>query len=206
MIKVLNYEIEDCPIIEEALTHSSFSSVNYERLEFLGDSILDFVVASILFKRENLNEDELTRSRANIVDEEALSIAFDKLNLAQYVRLGKACTKITRAMKCDMYESVTASIYLLYGLDECITFIKKTLNFEPDDHKDYKTAFQEYAQKYKKSFNYNLDKTEGPAHDLSFYVSLYIEGEHISSAVASSKVAAEKLCAKQALEKFKDKE
>jgi len=206
MVKILDYEFDNSELLEQALTHSSFSNVNYERLEFLGDSILDFVVADILFKNKKLKEDELTRTRSNIVSEESLSVVFDSLNLEQYVKIGKSCNKITRAMKCDMYESVTATIYLTYGLDACIDFISKTLNFSSGDEKDYKTKFQEYAQKYKKEFYYKLDKTTGPAHDLTFYVSLYLDNVCVATASSNSKSSAEKLCAKLVLNKLINKE
>lgn len=189
-------------IIESALTHSSYSSNNYERLEFLGDSILDFLIADILYKTEHYAEDELTRARASIVSEESLCDVFDKLNIEHMIKLGKSCPHLTKAIKGDIVEAIVASIYLESNLETCKNFVLKNFNMSPNEQKDYKTLFQEYAQKYKLDFAYELIKTEGPAHDLTFYISLKIDGREVSSANAKSKIEAQKLCAKIALEKL----
>lgn len=197
------YEFKNQNLIDMALTHSSFSAKNYERLEFLGDSILDFLVADILFENKKLKEDELTRARANLVSETALCKVFEKLELENKIKVGKSCRAITNAIKGDIVESIVATIYLESGLDACKKFILTNFDLSIKQEKDYKTSFQEYAQKYKYNFKYVLDKTEGPAHDLRFYISLYVNEEHIASACAKSKSLAEKECAKIALEKFK---
>lgn len=197
------YEFKNQKTLSQALSHSSFSSQNYERLEFLGDSILDFLIADILYANKKLKEDELTRARANIVSEESLCKVFDKLNLKEFVKLGKSCKILTKAIKGDIVESIVATIYLESGLNACKEFIKNNFDMSVNQNKDYKTAFQEFAQKFKHKFEYTLDKTEGPAHNLVFYVSLYVNGEVVASAVAKSKADGEKECAKKALEKFK---
>lgn len=201
MIKIGGYEFKS-DIVFTALTHSSYSSNNYERLEFLGDSILDFLIADYLYKSENYKEDELTRARASIVSEENLSKVFDSLNIKPLVKLGKSCLLVTRAIKCDIVESVIACIYLESGLDACKNFILNNFNMHPSEKKDYKSLLQEYAQKNKYEFGYTLEKTIGPAHNLTFYVNLHINNEIVASASAKSKAEAEKLCAKIALEKF----
>ena len=121
MTKIGGYEFKTS-LIDTAFTHSSKSAENYERLEFLGDSILDFLIADILYKNNNLKEDELTRSRANIVSEENLSKVFDSLNLQKMVKLGKSLKVVTKAIKCDVLESVIATIYLESGLNACQKF------------------------------------------------------------------------------------
>ena len=193
-------------LINTALTHSSFSSINYERLEFLGDSILDFLIAEILYKSLNYKEDELTRARANIVSADNLSKIFDRLNIEHMVKLGKSCPYVTKAIKCDIVESVIACVYLESSLDNCIKFINNNFNLNPSERKDFKTEFQEYAQKNKFQYNYVLIKTTGPSHNLTFYVGLLVNNKKISSATAKSKAEAEKNCAKIALEYFKNKE
>lgn len=201
MIKIGEYEFKS-NIISTALTHSSYSSNNYERLEFLGDSILDFLIADYLYKSENYKEDELTRARASIVSEENLSKVFDVLNIEPLVKLGKSCPLVTRAIKCDIVESIIACIYLESGLDACKNFILNNFNMHPSEKKDYKSLLQEYAQKNKYEFGYVLEKAIGPAHNLTFYVNLHINNEMVASASAKSKAEAEKICAKIALEKF----
>lgn len=198
MTKIGEYSFKT-DIIETALTHSSFSSNNYERLEFLGDSILDFLIADILYKAEDFKEDELTRARASIVSEESLSKVFDNLNIEHFVKLGKSCPYVTRAIKCDIVESIVACIYLESGLEECKNFILQNFNLQPSQKKDFKSLLQEYAQKNKYTFSYELEKTTGPAHDLTFYVNLVINNKIIASANAKSKSEAEKMCAEIAL-------
>lgn len=193
-------------IITKALTHSSYSEDNYERLEFLGDSILDFLIADILYKIDGYREDELTRARANIVSEDNLSKVFDYLNIENLVKLGKSCPYVTKAIKCDIVESIIACIYLESGLDGCKDFIKNNFNLHPSEKKDYKSLFQEYAQKEKLNFNYKLDKTVGPAHNLTFYISLIVNEKIVATASAKSKAEAEKLCAEQAFKNLNDKE
>lgn len=193
------YTFKNTNNLEIALTHSSYSFANYERLEFLGDSILDFLIADILFKNKNLTEQELTRARSNIVSEENLCSIFDTLKIKDGVRLGKSLKNITKAIKGDIVESIIGAIYLESGLDACKKFIKQNFNLEVHQNKDYKTLFQEYAQKHKYKFEYVLVKTEGPAHKLIFYIDLYVNGNKTASAKASSKIEAEKECAKMAL-------
>ena len=133
-------------LIKTALTHSSFSSKNYERLEFLGDSILDFLIADILYKNSKYKEDQLTRARAFVVSEENLSQIFDKLNISPMVKLGKSCKEITKAIKCDIVESIVACIYWESGLEACNLFIIENFDINAKEQKDYKTQFQEFAQ------------------------------------------------------------
>lgn len=201
MISIGGYTFKT-KIINQALTHSSYSKNNYEKLEFLGDSILDFLVADIIFANKKFHEQELTRVRASLVSEENLSKVFDKLNIENIVKVGKSCKVITRAMKGDFIESILASIYLESGLNECKQFILNNFSLQLVDSKDFKSKLQEYAQKYKLEFKYEVNKTEGPAHALKFYIDLYINNEIVSSACATSKIDAEKECAKIALEKL----
>ena len=199
------FTFEDSQMLSQALTHSSYSENNYERLEFLGDSILDFLIADILFDNKKLKEAELTRARASLACEDNLSKVFDGLNLNNQVKLGKSCKVLTKAIKADIIESILACVYLQGGILSAKQFILDNFNLNVDDAKDYKTAFQEYAQKYRYNFMYKLDKTEGPAHKLVFYISLYMNDEKVAEAQGNSKLEAEKKCAKIALNKLTNK-
>ena len=203
MNSIGGYTFKTKDLIETALTHTSFSKNNYERLEFLGDSILDFLVAKVLYKKTNLKESELTRARASLVSEDYLCKIFDALNIKEFVNLGKSCKNITKAIKADIIESIVAVIYLESGINACEKFIKANFDLNANQNKDYKTLFQEYAQSKKIEYSYVLNKTEGPAHALVFYIDLFVAGKKISSASANSKTNAEKKCAKSALEHFK---
>lgn len=199
------FTFDDSQMLSQALTHSSYSENNYERLEFLGDSILDFLIADILFDNKKLKEAELTRARASLACEDNLSKVFDRLKLSDLVKLGKSCKILTKAIKADIIESILACVYLQGGILSAKQFILDNFSLSVDDAKDYKTAFQEYAQKYRYSFSYKLDKTEGPAHKLVFYISLYMNDERVAEAQGNSKLEAEKKCAKIALDKLTNK-
>lgn len=203
MTKIGNYTFKDDKMLQMALTHSSYGFNNYERLEFLGDSILDFLIADILYNNKKLKEAQLTRARANLVSENALSKVFDSLNLKSLVKLGKSCNNVTKAIKADIVESIVATIYLESGIEVTKQFILNNFDLTVHQEKDYKTMFQEYAQKFKLNYEYVLNKTEGPAHKLTFYVNLEVNGLSEAVGVASSKAEAEKLCAKYVLEKYK---
>ena len=200
------YEFSNIKNLETALTHSSYSSNNYERLEFLGDSILDFLVAEILFKNNGLAEAELTRARAHLVSEENLCKVFDALEIKEFVKIGKSLREITKAIKGDVVESIIGAIFLESGIEACKKFIIKNFDLSVCETKDHKTLFQEFAQKYKYSYEYVQEKTEGPAHALVFYMSLLVNGQRVASASAKSKMEAEKLCAEIALKHFENKD
>lgn len=190
----------------QALTHASYSQINYERLEFLGDSILDFVVGEYYFNNKDLSEQELTRIRAYKVSEEYLSSVFESLNLNADIKLGKSMNGIiTKSIKCDMFESIIAVTYLTFGLEYTKKEIIHLLDLQNyKDEKDYKTLFQEYAQEKKLHYCYDNYKTEGKAHNLVFFIRLIVENNEIANASANKKIDAEKICAKIALEKLKN--
>lgn len=190
----------------QALTHSSYSINNYERLEFLGDSILDFVVGEYYFNIRTLSEQELTRIRSHKVSEENLSKVFDLLNIHDDIRLGKSMqNRITNSIKCDMMEAIIAAIYLTFGINYVKQFIIELLDLKTySDLKDYKSMFQEYAQETKLNYCYETYKTDGDAHELTFFVKLIVNGSEISRASANKKSDAEKICAKIALNILKN--
>lgn len=196
------YTFKDSKMLGCALTHASHSENNYERLEFLGDSILDFLVADLLYENKNLKEAELTRARASLACEDYLCKVFDKLGIEKMVRLGKSCKTLTKAIRADIIESLLATIYIESGIEECKQFIVRNFDINVDDSKDYKTLFLEYVQKHKKEYSFNLVGTTGPAHDLCFYVELCVDGK-VFSGSDKVKVGAEKECARQALKHFK---
>ena len=109
----INYNFKDKKLLERALTHSSKSELNYERLEFLGDSILDFLVGEYFFKNCRDDEGKLTVLRSHYVSENNLAKLFDKLNLSGEVKLGKSYQgEISKAIKADVIEALIAGIYL----------------------------------------------------------------------------------------------
>ena len=202
MIKLQDYVFKDEKLILTALTHSSYSSDNYERLEFLGDSILDFLVAKHFFASTDKSEGVLTKLRSHFVSEDNLSIVFDKLNVGEYVKLGKSCKELTKSIKCDMFEAIVASIYLDAGLDECEKFILNnifTQNIDQIELLDAKSKLQEWAQAKKMSVTYTLIEQSGMSHNPTFVVEASV-GNVKAKASSGNKQIAEQLSAQKILD------
>ncbi len=202
MIKIGDYEFKNCDLVERALTHSSYSTENYERLEFLGDSILDFIVAKYFFEKTSLNEGLLTKMRSHFVSEDNLCKVFDNLQLGSYVKLGKSCKELTKSIKCDMFEAVIASIYLDSNLPTCEKFIISNIfleDFTSVELLDSKSKLQEIAQSNKQVVQYELLEQKGLSHKPTFVVKASV-GNVSATAESGSKQIAEQLAAKKILD------
>ena len=202
-MKNIGYVFKDKQLLERALTHSSLSEKNYERLEFLGDSILDFVVGEYFFQKCNDSEGKLTVLRSHYVSENYLSSIFDKLKIAQYVRLGKSYQgEISKAIKADIVEALIGAIYLDSDLDQVKTFIYTKFNLESYTSitdENYKSKLQELVQgnfKCKMSYVTNAD------NDVGFTAEFYMDEDKISAGKGSTKQQAEQMAAKSAIDKL----
>ena len=198
----LGIKFKDRKLINSALTHPSKSKNNYQRLEFLGDSILDFLVGEFLYKNCDKNEGELTVLRAHFVSEEYLAECFDKLNLENELFLGKSLqNKVTRAIKGDVFEAIIAVIYLEQGLDFARQFIVKNLqleSFESVEDTNYKSQLQELVQaNFKCTMKYDTEK-EGEV----FVAKFYMDEDFIATGYGKDKLSAEQNCAYVALNKL----
>lgn len=197
---------------ERALTHSSFAHENnvndYERLEFLGDVVLELLVTEHLFNEMTESDEGLmTKKRAQAVCEEALYYYSKKINLEKYIRLGKGELQkgASAAIISDVYEALLGAIYLDKGLN----FTRKIFNKiilpyinETIAIKDYKSQLQEYLQSDKKTLSYKVIGEEGPAHNKEFISAVYLEGKILlGKGRGKSKKEAEQNAAKQALMK-----
>lgn len=201
-MKFLNYEFKDEHLLERALTHSSKSENNYERLEFLGDSILDFLVGEYFFKNCQDGEGKLTVLRSQYVSENYLSKIFDNLKLEKYVKLGKSYQgEISKAIKGDVVEAILAAIYLDGGLDKAKAFISN--NFKLDDYKNmidenYKSKLQELVQgNFKCKMAYHTLATEN-----GFKSTFFMDEDAIASGEGKSKLEAEQQAAKKSIDKL----
>mgnify|MGYP002517036091 CR=1 FL=1 len=204
MISIGGYTFRDEQNITKALTHSSYSADNYERLEYLGDSILDFLVGKHFFVDKTLNEGMLTKLRAHYVSEENLSKVFDKLNVENYVKLGKSCKVLTKSIKCDMFEAITASVYLDSNIDRCEQFIEENIyiqKVEDIEIIDNKSLLQEIAQKHGQKVEYVLLEKLGQSHNPTFVVEAKLGGL-TARAESSSKQDAEQKSAKIILDQL----
>lgn len=198
----LGIKFKDRKLINSALTHPSKSKNNYQRLEFLGDSILDFLVGEFLYKNCDKNEGELTVLRAHFVSEEYLAECFDKLNLENELFLGKSLqNKVTRAIKGDVFEAIIAVIYLEQGLEIARQFIVKNLqleSFESVEDTNYKSQLQELVQaNFKCTMKYDTEK-EGEV----FVAKFYMDEDFIATGYGKDKLSAEQNCAYVALNKL----
>ena len=144
--KKISYSFRDKSLLELALTHSSYSSKSYERLEFLGDAVLEFVTSEMLFLKTSYSEGELTNIRAGIVNGGNLSRIFDELDISTVVKLGKSVKSLSKSIKEDIIEAIIGAIYIDGGINEAKGFVQKhilidTKNIKPSF--DYKTKLQE---------------------------------------------------------------
>ncbi len=198
----IGYNFADQNLFKRAVTHSSKSEENYERLEFLGDGILDFVVGEYLFTHTNEKEGKLTVLRSHYVSENNLCKIFDRLNISSEVILGKSYQgEISKAIKGDIIEAIIASIYLDGGLEEAKKFIYRNFELENfanvvDDN--YKSKLQELVQS---SFKCHMQYKTEP-NEKGFISTFYMDEDAISLGQGLSKIEAEQQAAKKAIEKL----
>lgn len=218
--KIIQYEFQDVNLLKNALTHSSYinegkprETGNNERLEFLGDAILDAVISDYLYSRlENMEEGELTKLRAVIVCERSLAVCGAKISIGSYLRLGKgeenSGGRKRGSILADATEAVIGAIFLDGGWDAVSKFVIRLFSALIEDalsgklHMDYKTEIQEKLQSHGETeIGYVIEREEGPDHDKTFYANLILRGNVIGSGSGRSKKEAEQQAAKQALER-----
>lgn len=201
-VSKLGYQFKNKTLLERALTHSSKSEQNYERLEFLGDSILDFVVGDYLFKHSSEDEGNLTITRSHFVSENYLCKIFDELKLEKDVILGKSFKgNISRAIKGDVVESIIAAIYLDSNLDTVYHFIENALHldsFRSIKNDNYKSQLQELVQA---SFKCKMQYETEPVED-GFISTFYMDEDAIESGKGASKIEAEQEAARKSIKKL----
>ena len=197
--KKLGYKFKDKSLLDRALTHASKSSINYERLEFLGDSILDFLVGEYLFKATNEGEGYLTVRRSHFVSENYLATIFDKLELQQDIQMGKSMkNSVPKAVKADVVESIIAAIYLDGGLNFARKFIEKNFElgtFQQIQNDNYKSQLQELVQAgFKCAIKYETEKVEN-----GYEATFCMDEDKICTGFGKDKQSAEQDCAKKAI-------
>ncbi|MBX2848893.1 MAG: ribonuclease III [Acidiferrobacterales bacterium] len=213
----IGYLFEDLDLLKLALTHRSRGSKNYERLEFLGDSILGFVVADWLYHNyQDLAEGKLSRMRSSLVRKETLALVARELKLSDHLILGEGELKSggfnRDSILADTVESIIGALYLDSGFETAHTFIhdKFAPHFQqitPDStYKDPKSRLQEAMQKKGMDLPvYEIVATKGAQHDQEFTVECRLNQLSIASrSTARSRRAAEQAAAADALDLFKD--
>ncbi len=211
----IGYEFKDPAILDQALTHSSYTNgkgiPSNERLEFLGDSVLGIVAAEYLFQNlTDLPEGRLTKIRAGVVCENALYEYAKKIDLGKYIYLGKGEESTggreRRSILADAFEALIAAIYLDGGMEHAKPFI---LSFIPPVQKlsggsympgDYKTLLQEIIQQNpEERIIYKITDEIGQAHDKVFTAEVLLNGQPIGVGKGKSKKEAEQHAAKEAV-------
>lgn len=203
----IDYKFKDKKILTRALTHPSKSKQNYQRLEFLGDSILNFLVGEFLYKNSDKQEGELTVLRSHYVSENHLAECFDEMELASFVITGKSLNgEITTAIKGDIIESIIAGIYLDSGLENAKKFVIDKLhieNFEDAKDENYKSQLQELVQaNFKCTMKYETNKVD----ENNFEAKFFMDEDLIASGYGKDKQKAEQNCAYVAIKKLFEEE
>ena len=216
--KEIDYTFKNKSLLVKALTHTSYAYENrtesYERLEYLGDSILEFVTSKYLFNNyNNLSEGEMTKVRAYSVCEDSLYEVANKHNFIDYLFLGKSeqtSNGPRKAILADTVEAVIAAIYLDSNLEETEKFIlnniKEQIEYASKNVgiKDYKTVLQEKLQVHGEvSIKYKIIKEEGPDHNKVFTAEVEVNGNKMAEGTGKSKKSAEMEAARQTLEMLK---
>ncbi len=222
LCELIGYEFSDLSLLQNALTHSSYCyehklkyNENNERLEFLGDAILDAVIAEVMYYRLAENEEgDLSKLRAAVVCEESLLRKAEDLHLTDYIRMGhgeetSGVKRKKRSLVADAVEAVLGAIYLDSGWESVRSVITRLFDDIIEDalegrlRHDYKTALQEYLQSSgNQRIVYKIEDESGPDHDKTFFAVLRNNGVVMGHGSGSTKKQAEQNAAKEALDKI----
>ena len=215
-LAALNYRFQDVRLLETALTHPSYGGdyhvPHYQRLEFLGDAVLELAVSRYLFyELPDVDEGKLTRIRAEIVREETLCAAARRLGLGRLIRLSvgeeRSGGRDKPSILADVMESVFAAVYLDGGIDEAMRVIRDALAgvLQPDaleDRLDAKSRLQELLQRNGGMPTYEFISEEGPPHAPVFFYRVLADGRVLGEGRGGSKQAAQQQAARCALKKL----
>ncbi|MDO5157047.1 MAG: ribonuclease III [Eubacteriales bacterium] len=213
--KNIQYTFQNKDLLRQAMSHSSYVNEikikgyeNYERLEFLGDAVLELISSEFLFEQyKNMPEGKLTKLRASIVCEYTLSDVAKKLQYGDFVLLskGEALTggRNRNSILCDLFESVLGAIYLDGGMSPAKTYVHKFLLTDIENKQlfyDAKTTLQEMVQKGTTGVvSYELLEEKGPDHNKCFITGVSVDGIMLAKGEGSSKKNAEQMAAYQAI-------
>lgn len=216
LLKEFDIKPNNIELYEQAFLHTSYCyeheiSESYERLEFLGDAILDLAISDYLYNNKNYEEGEMTRIRASYVCEDAVSVYADDLGFSKYIKVGHgeelSGGKHKKAILADVFEAFVAAIYTDLGYEKAKDFVLKVaIPYIENDSvklfKDFKSLLQEAVQTTKKSLNYELVDEFGPAHNKTFKIDVKIDDIVYGTGVGASKKQAEQKAAEEALRKL----
>ena len=215
MMKSIGLTYNSMRLYEQAFAHQTYVNEtkgkkleNYQRLEFLGDSILGFLVAEYLYDNRNIPEGTMTKIRAKFVCEQANATYAKELGIDKLILVGNGVRYndgISDAIIGDVFESFLGAMYLDHDMEYVRNFLVKHVfpHMKTDDYGyfvDYKSKLQEYIQaESRNSVNYELLSSTGPAHDRTFEVAVYHDGIMLGKGIGKTKKEAEQIAAKNAL-------
>ena len=210
----IGYCFKNAKYLQTAFTHSSYAYYhkfeNNERLEFLGDSVLNFCTTMFLYDNFALSEGESSKIRAYLVSSENVSKFILHNKLQEFLLCDHFNPNNSTNVMGDLFEAIVGAIFKDGGLDCCKKFIYNNLNYSVNlinqiikNKKDYKTELQEFVQADGGKLEYKLLAKTGPAHNPEFLVEVLIDGISYAKSMAHSKKEAENMCAKVALEQLK---
>ena len=222
LLKRLGLDLHYRAHVQAALTHPSYwgeypiaehkrLNASYERLEFLGDSVIALTICSYLFQtHRDYDQGDLSKIKGHLVSKESLARVARDMDIGNYVRLGRGVLHSTGreniSFQVDCFEALVGAVYLEKGFDYAARFVLEALNEEikktPDIEslEDYKTEFQEFVQKqYKTLPVYKLLSQTGPEHKKKFRVGVYVNDDRVGTGTGTSKKEAETNAAMSAL-------
>lgn len=209
-------ETENEHLYQIAFTHGSYSSkhdldYNYERLEFLGDSVLSLIVSDYLYKKyPQYEEGNLTKLRANYVCQSALIYYSHELGLNDYLKISAEESNLTRneiiSITADIFESFLGAMFIDQGIEFARKFISENIFKYIDEEKiffrDYKSAIKEYADGNELEIEYKILNEYGVPHDKTFIISILVNGREMGIGKGKNKKEAQQAAAKVAMEKL----
>ena len=201
--------IKNEELLMQALTHTSYSNEHgvpsYERLEFLGDAVLELATSEYFYLHSNSKEGEMTKVRASYVCEEALFEYSNSIGLTPHIRVGNGVDKNTQSIVADCFESVLAVIYLEHGfsvakkyaLNIIVPYVEENVKF----YTDSKSYLQEMVQMDKGTIEYKIINETGPQNDKTYEVEVYVDNIKYGVGTGRNKKEAEQNAARDAIKK-----
>jgi ribonuclease-3 len=210
---ILGYTFKNKDLLVQALTHISYANDNkvesYERLEFLGDAIIELVVSDYIFRNFGIDAGSLTKLRSALVSTEYLCCVAKDMELDQLCRKSKSLSMLSKKNIADLFESLVGAIYIDSGLDEAKKIIEKfviiddvNVRFVIKNSIDYKSKLQEYMQANNIRFEYKLKGSTGLDHAREFEVELVVDGSVVATSKGGSIQLAEERCAHEYISKL----
>ncbi len=216
--KRMGYKFKNPELLRTALTHKSYANQfgveSYERLEFLGDAIVGFIIAQELYLDKKFPEGMSTRIRAALVCEDTLAQLSHELGINEYARLGTSAEltgeRNRKSIMADMFEAHVAAVYLETGMEQTRAYVLSVYGNRIKDvikeghfiDKDYKSRLQERLQSKFSNVTYEVIDEKGPIHDCTFTVAAVIGNKKIGFGISKSKKKAQQDAAKEALSKI----